>query len=507
MKVILAGFNIDKSQIDKLAEKEKVTPETLSAAYARISRDPRDVPELRSEAIEKVKKARRSNRAIVFGMSHHSVAEHAYFNFDVLEISRLALEELEARRIGVAYTEKSQRYIKLEGDFVLPAEFSEKDAEKFSKLVHIQNDFYQKTFPKLLEYQSAIHPELKGKAAEADRRGISTKMNRARNTLEGWAKEDARYGLSLATQAQLGLSFNARTLEYAIRKMRYSELAEVRDLSQKLYASAKKVAPSLIILSDPQEFQKAFQRKLEEDHLKFTKSHLRKFVGKLKKEISGDNSIRLPEISYSKNVKFISENDIDKNLMAAIIHHHSQLSIEKAYQLAENILQNRKAREEFFPTVWKFISLFDAMPREFEFTDKLKFEVIVSASNFAQLKRHRLMTILAQDYDPELGITIPNSLKMIKAEVEFQKLCQQSETLYFEFLPKYGKAAEYCLTNAHRRRVLISVNPRELYHFSRLREDEHAQWDIKETAGNMLDLARRTAPLSFQFAGGKNQFL
>ncbi len=106
MKVILAGFNIDTNLIEKLSDETIATPETISAAYARISRDPRDVPELRAEAREQVEKARRSNQAIVFGMSHHSVAEHAYFNFDILQISRLALEELEARRIGAAYTEK-----------------------------------------------------------------------------------------------------------------------------------------------------------------------------------------------------------------------------------------------------------------------------------------------------------------------------------------------------------------------------------------------------------------
>ena len=52
-------------------------------------------------------------------MGHHSVAEHAVFNFDVIGISRLAMEELEKFRL-CSYTEKSQRYITLDKDFVLP---------------------------------------------------------------------------------------------------------------------------------------------------------------------------------------------------------------------------------------------------------------------------------------------------------------------------------------------------------------------------------------------------
>lgn len=506
MKVTLAGFNIDKNLIDKLPEDTIATPETISAAYARISRDPRDVPELRKEAREQVQKARRSNQAIVFGMSHHSVAEHAYFNFDILQISRLALEELEARRIGAAYTEKSQRYITLKGDFIIPQEFSEEDAKKFKELVEFQNEFYLRNLQKLIDHQFATNPDLAKQTEEAAAKGTSDKMNRAKNTLEGWAKEDARYALSLATQSQLGMSSNARTLEHAIRTMRYSELAEVRKLSQKLYEVTEKVAPSLIILSDPNEFKKTFKTELQDDNFKFTNKHLKKIVQELIDQYYGQLHEGIPKILSEEHEKLILENDIDNNIAAAIIHNNSQLSIEESYQIAAQILADEENGNSFFTEVLKFISAFDSLPREFEFTGELKYELVVSASNFAQLKRHRLMTLLAQDYDPSLGITIPTSIKAINAENELIEVCRRSEYLYFEFLPKYGKASEYCLINAHRRRVLISANPRELYHFSRLREDEHAQWDIKETAGRMMKLAKQVAPHSFILSGGKDQF-
>jgi thymidylate synthase ThyX len=68
----------------------------------------------------------------------------------------------------------------------------------------------------------------------------------------------------------------------------------------------------------------------------------------------------------------------------------------------------------------------------------------------------------------------------------------------------YG--AEYVLTNAHRRRVLLKVNARELYHISRLREDATAQWDIREVAGEISRLAREVMPLTFLLAGGKDAY-
>ena len=125
MKIILAGYNLDYETIREFQnlnpEMQNLTPETVSAAYARISRSPKPVDELRAVARQEVEKARQSNRNIVFEMGHSSIAEHAVFNIDVIGVSRLLVEEIEKFRL-CAYTEKSQRYVLLEDDFVIPAD-------------------------------------------------------------------------------------------------------------------------------------------------------------------------------------------------------------------------------------------------------------------------------------------------------------------------------------------------------------------------------------------------
>jgi thymidylate synthase ThyX len=65
--------------------------------------------------------------------------------------------------------------------------------------------------------------------------------------------------------------------------------------------------------------------------------------------------------------------------------------------------------------------------------------------------------------------------------------------------------SDYALTNAHRRTALVKMNARELYHFSRLREDEHAQWDIRQLANQMVELASMAAPLTMALSGGKSE--
>jgi len=136
MKILLAGYNLDYDLIRKLKDKsalrQDLTPETISAAYARISRSPKMVSELREIARVEVDKARQSNRTIVFSMGHSSVAEHAVFNIDILGVSRLLVEEIEKFRL-CSFTEKSQRYVTLEGDYVVPEEITNRKLKQLFK--------------------------------------------------------------------------------------------------------------------------------------------------------------------------------------------------------------------------------------------------------------------------------------------------------------------------------------------------------------------------------------
>jgi thymidylate synthase ThyX len=151
MQIYLAGYNVDTDVLEELkkhsSSRSDITPETLSASYARISRDPRPINELRAVARSEVEKARKSNRSIIFKMGHHSVAEHAVFNFDIIGVSRLALEHLEKFRLA-SYTEKSQRYITLGDDFYVPDEIKRsRFIDKYVAVIKKQNAAYHSFLP------------------------------------------------------------------------------------------------------------------------------------------------------------------------------------------------------------------------------------------------------------------------------------------------------------------------------------------------------------------------
>lgn len=490
LKVILAGHSIDREFVTAMRRGElpddvDPTPETISAAYARISRYPEPVPELRAQARRDVPAARKSNRTIVFRMGHHSVAEHVSLNFDVLGISRLAIEALEEARL-CSYTEKSQRYVTLGGEHVIPEELgSGEEREIFDRTTAAQTAFYVRAFEALHERQRALHPEM-----------LDTKIGR--ETVEGWAKEDARYGLGLATEGQLGFSGNARNVEYLIRKLRYHPLAEVRALSAALFDAAASVAPSLVILSDPDRFRDAFGRDVADEFMRDGRGR----IARLAREAAGQRLAAAP----GPEVALVGATpEPDAAVIAAMLHGGATSDYAACAKLARDM--GPAGRRRFVLAALHDLSEFDAVPREFE-TAAFTYEIVLSAACFGQLKRHRMMTLIAQPYDPTLGlgITVPDAVRDAGLERELRDVAERSADAWANIRRTKPHAADYVLTNAHRRRVIAVVNLRELYHMARLRMDRHAQWDIRRTTAAMVALAREAAPATTILACGKDAF-
>ena len=494
MDVILAGHNIDHEIIREFQrlqpERQDLTPETVAAAYARISRNPRPVNELRAIARGEVEKARASNRNIVFEMGHSSIAEHAVFNLDLIGVSRLLVEEIERFRLA-SYTEKSQRYVLLTDDFIIPNEVREAGLEEdFTATVRLQNDFYHKLYENLLPYVLERNRELAADPAN-------------RSLLEGWAKEDARYCLSLATETQLGMTANARNIELMIRRLAASPLAEAREYSRRLYDAVKGVAPSLVRYTEPTPYDRETREEIrsQADEIALIMS-ARSPAGAQREGIvspvlagagTADDLVRLLDVTPAA----------DDKIAAALLHGATHLPFAGCLEIVARMESEEK--KSLIKTALRRMRAYDATPRAFEHVG-LTFELVISATCFAQVKRHRMATITVQDYDPALGLTIPPSITAVGMEAPFREICARTEETWERIRRSAPEAAAYILTNAHRRRVMIRVSARELYHLARVRADGHAQWDIRETAARMVEQGRGAMPITLMLAAGKDGF-
>jgi thymidylate synthase ThyX len=155
--------------------------------------------------------------------------------------------------------------------------------------------------------------------------------------------------------------------------------------------------------------------------------------------------------------------------------------------------------------VFRDMTEHDSVPREFEVAT-LTFEALVSASCFAQLKRHRMMTLLPQPYGPVPGFVLPSSVREAGLEERYVKAVRACTVQAAELAAEHPRLGRYLLTNAHCRRVLIHLNARELYHLARLRSDHHAQWEIRALSDQMVAQARAVWPNVCALACGKDEF-
>ncbi|MBN2364728.1 MAG: FAD-dependent thymidylate synthase [Calditrichaeota bacterium] len=512
MRVLLAGFNLDietikelKSFVERVAERldgerfatlgsveqqqliqqlqkeallllnqDNLTPETLSAAYARISRNPKPINELRQIARQEVERARKSNQNIIFGLGHSSVAEHATFNFDILGVSRYAVETIEHFRLA-SYTEKSQRYILFKNDFVIPQEIKNTKWKKnYINLIKEQNAVYQKLYDVLNPYFFELYQE-------------SAKEKANHRRIEGLAKEDARYAISLATQTQLGMTVNARTLENMIAKCNCHRLHEIREYGNKLYDAIKNLAPSIVKYTSSTEY-------LEEKSQKICDFITETFNYDVFNKSDDKIDVILAD----------ADEDADDRVLAAVLFKYYGGDFKDAIRHIKKM--SIAEQKQFYQIIYNSMNPWDSILREFEFVD-FTFELIISASNYGQLKRHRMANISAQYYDITLGVTIPDSIINIGMKQLFMDIMEKTNSFYLRMREEHPTIAPYVLTNAHRRRILFKINLRELYHFSRLREDSHAQWDIRNTAKQMCDIIKSRFPLCAALLGGKDQFI
>lgn len=133
----------------------------------------------------------------------------------------------------------------------------------------------------------------------------------------------------------------------------------------------------------------------------------------------------------------------------------------------------------------------------------------VSRALTHQLVRHRLASFNQQSqryvrYQDGLEVVKPRSV----AENEetsrlFDEMIDRVVDAYQAFLAAGVPAedARYILPNAAESKIVVTMNIRELLHFFSLRCCNRAQWEIRELAWRMLEIARPTAPYIFADAG------
>ena len=141
----------------------------------------------------------------------------------------------------------------------------------------------------------------------------------------------------------------------------------------------------------------------------------------------------------------------------------------------------------------------------------------VSRTLLAQITRHRIasFSVQSQRYvalggeDEGFDYIVPPAIAALGEEqvAEYHRQMELMNQWYQEWRVKLGggkasnEDARFVLPNAAATRIVMTMNARELIHFLSLRCCNRAQWEIREVAWKMLELAYNAAPSLFGSAG------
>lgn len=438
-----------------------LSPEVKAVTFAKCSRSPDSFKDIAKELTED--KSRKFHEKWVVGYGHSSVAEHATLSIAIENISILGTKVIEDNRLA-SYTEKSTRYQLFNKDTYYIPETLKKDPE----LLKLYTETSDYLFNQYELFNIKVSDYLKTKIQkEGDISDIQYNTKIKSKTCD-----TCRYLLTTATQTNLGITINARSLEYAIKKLLSHPLEEMQRIGRVIKDVALEETPTLIKYATESKYLIETEKNLT--------SKIKNIIGK--SESSDQNYVTL--VDYDK--------DAENKLILALLYKYSTLSYNEIQNKLNNISQ--KEKEEIIDIALKDRSDFDQPIRELEHI-YYSFDILTDYGAFRDIQRHRICTQTNQLLTCDYGYETPEIIKEVGLENEYNLCLEKAKKAYDQIQNKYPYEAQYILPLAFRKRVLITLNLRELHHFISLRSGIRGHWFYRMIAQECYKKIEEIHPL------------
>lgn len=448
-----------KRRIYLLSERE-LPPEAIAVAFAKTSRSSKPFDEIAKELSEEQSKKFHERWTVGFG--HGSIAEHAVLHIAIENVSRLAVEAIEANRL-CSYTEKSSRYQEF-ASYYIPQEIERSEFR----------DLYIETCEHLFETYHRCLARLR-----AAKRVDALTWSRA----NAHVHDVCRFLLPTAALANLGMTANARNLEWAITKMLSHPLREVRQISEELKQVAMEETPTLVKYGEANPYL----MKTTEALTTCTRVQVGPCARSLEKE-------PLTLIDYDE--------EAEERLVAALLYQFSRLPFAELLEHTRKMPPEEK--EEIIDQALNRLGPHDRPLRELEHI-YYTFDCLVDQGAYRDLSRHRMMTQTAQPPTVDYGYAIPRAIEEAGLRQDYQEAIDRATSAHREIYQRYPDEAAYLVTNAHNRRFLMTLNLRELYHLVSLRSRAEGHFSYRRIALAMFELAKERHPLLLRYLPFKEE--
>ncbi|MDD5178295.1 MAG: FAD-dependent thymidylate synthase [Candidatus Nanoarchaeia archaeon] len=434
-----------------------------------LKEDPENFEKLKNE-IEKTKGGIETKNATekaiqfmerwVLGYGHSSVAEGAVIGLGLEGVSILATKVIEDNRL-CSFIEKSTRYVSFDtSSFYIDEDL--KNSEFYKEIEQYLTFLFQvylEMHEPVLDYIKSVAPFIPDMNKAAWERACAARRFDA-----------IRYVLPACTKTSLGWTVNARQLAHAISKLKSHPLKEMQTIGDKLKEEATNVLPSLLRYAD------------KKDYFIKTRKEMNWLADTL--NISDQNN---------EPVKLVyGSNNADDLIICSILYRYKKEPFENIMNKVR--IMSYEEKEKIFDTYLKNMSEFDYPMRELEHA-QFTFDIIIDYGAFRDLQRHRICTQTSQLLTTNLGYDIPKDIINAGAGEKYKYVMEAAKEIYEKVSKKYPLQAQYLLPLGFKKRYIVTMNLREIYHFVKLRTIPLAHESYRKIAYKIYEIMKERHPL------------
>ncbi|MGE5139689.1 MAG: FAD-dependent thymidylate synthase [Rudaea sp.] len=441
-----------------------------------------------------------------------SVGELGGAHIAFQEISQLAAKRIEDHRVGLAFLEKSSRYVpfddKVAGHYRYYRDRTLLDSRFGSRVVATLDglfDAYSAMLPRMMahiestfpiddvEFENGLTGEVQPYLEIGDEDFKKSAAFAYRQSVRAQACDLLRCFLPMATLTNVGVWGNGRALEYIILNLLADPLPENRWLARAAQHELDHVIGPFVRRADDAHGRR------QQEYLRATRAAERRLAERYLDPSTAGTRVPLPAPTPPNTKVMLVHYDADavEQVAAAILFPASsenktdvlravmQLSPDELKQIVEEYTGTRENRR-------------NKPGRAFEHA-RYEFDLLLNIGEFRDLQRHRLVTPQRQGFTTAHGYETNSAiLEVPEIRAAFDANMEQADAVYRMVSEEYPEEAQYLVPYAYRVRYNVEMNLRELYHWVELRTSEHGHPDYRITSQQMFQAVQSVHPMLVQ---------
>jgi thymidylate synthase ThyX len=417
-----------------------------------------------------LRKARAFYDRVLVGYGDDSVAQLGGAHMALEGISNVAAKAVEDSRVGIAFLEKSTRYVR----------FDQKDAGGhwlFHPEERLCASPYREAFLTLMDglfsaYAAQIEPMLEGirkllpieevevrhpKSGEplawADVVRDEELLKVARRAYEATVRahtcDVTRGYLPGATRTNVGVFASGQAYEHLVNRLLSHPLGEMNTLGGALKSELDELIPAFV------------KRARRSDYL----SDLREATRAMTRSVLGS---ALLEPTPAEPVRLLDyDADAEEKVLAALLYPHAEEPLESLRsRVAAMPPAERAARMTELAALRRHRR--DKPPRALEAVD-YTFDLLGNFGIYRDLHRHRILSQERQLFTTAHGWDVPEEIDAFGGRPLWDACMEEAASLHEKLRGEFPWEAQYVVPFAFRARWTVRMNLREAIHFCELR--------------------------------------